>query len=171
MKLIKNVRWALVAVLILIGANASAQLAKSQAAYIYNFTRFIEWPASAISGGDFVIGVLGKNTEIAKELNASSAGRNVGGKSVKIVEFANVDEIQSCQILFVPDMKSSLLAKVEQKYGSQPMMVISEEQDWNPSESTINLMVIDSKLAFHVNQKSAGSKQLKLSDKLIALSK
>lgn len=170
MKLIKNVRCALVAVLVLIGANASAQLAKSQAAYIYNFTRFIEWPASAGSG-DFVIGVLGKNTEIARELNASSAGRNVGGKSVKIVEFANVDEIQSCQILFVPDMKSSLLAKVEQKYGSQPMMVISEEQDWNPSESTINLMVIDSKLAFHVNQKSAGNKQLKLSDKLIALSK
>jgi hypothetical protein len=170
MKLFKNMRLALIAVLVLIGANASAQLAKSQAAYIYNFTRFIEWPASAGSG-DFVIGVLGKNTEIAKELNASSTGRNVGGKSVKIVEFANADEIQSCQILFVPDMRSSLLSKVEQKFGAQPMAVISEEQDWNPAESTINLMVVDSKLAFHVNQKNAGNKQLKLSEKLIALSK
>lgn len=156
--------------LICFGVNASAQLEKSQASYIFNFTRFVEWPTSTTSG-DFIIGVLGKNHPITAELNASASSRKVGSMSVKVVEFATVEDVKFCHILFVPDQKSALLKKVDVKFGNQGMLVLTEEQDWNPAEATINFMVLDSKLAFHVNEKSAVSKQLKLSEKLIALSK
>lgn len=149
--------------------SMSAQLQKYQANYIFNFTRFIEWPTS-VQSGDFVIGVLGKHA-ITAELKASAAQRTVGTQNVAIVEFASADEVKNCHILFVPDSKSASLKKLGQNFGSQPMMVITEEMDWSPSESTINFMVVDSKLGFKVNAQNLKDKQLKVSEKLLALSK
>lgn len=146
------------------------QIHKAQANYIYNFTRFIEWPNTG-QQSEFVIGVLGKNNPITAELSATAGQRTVGSMSVKIVEYATVDQIGKCQILFVPDAKSANLKNIQSQYGSQPVLVVTEEQDWNPGESSINFMVVDSKLAFHVNTQNLKAKQLKVSEKLVAMSK
>lgn len=166
---LKN-RLVLLTVFALIGTSLSAQLQKAQANYIYNFTRFIEWPASA-QNGEFVIGVLGKNHPITAELNATASQRTVGAQNVKVVEFQTTDQITHCQMLFVPDEKSSSLKKIHEKFGNTPMMVITEEQEWTPTESSLNFVVVDSKLAFQINTPSLKSKQLKVSEKLVALSK
>jgi hypothetical protein len=170
MNFFKKLHLTFIAAFVLMSFSVSAQLEKSQASYIYNFTRFIEWPANNNSG-EFIIGVLGKNHPITSELSASAAARKVGSLSVKVVEFAKVEDITFCHMLFVPVQKTSFLKKINDKFGTQGMLVLTEEQDWNPSESTINFMVVDSKLGFHINQKNASAKQLKLSEKLIALSK
>ena len=150
--------------------DINAQLQKSQAAYIYNFTRFIEWPSNSMQN-EFVIGVFGKNHPITSELNASASQRTVGSSKVKVVEFANIDQVSGCHILFVPDERSSNLKKINEKFSNTPMIVITEEQDWTPAEATINFMVVDSKLAFKINQAQFKDKNMKVSDKLVALSK
>jgi hypothetical protein len=157
-------------ILFFAGIGASAQLHKPQAAYIYNFTRFIEWPASSMQG-EFVIGVLGKNHPITAELKASSAQRTVGSLSIKVVEYSSVEQIGNCQILFVPDERSSGLKRINEQFSKSPMLVITEEQDWIPTETTINFLVVDSKLAFKINQNEFKNKNIKVSDKLLALAK
>ena len=150
--------------------SANAQIEKNEAAYIFNFTRFIKWPDSQTTG-DFVIGVLGKSQAITNELKASASSRSVGSQSVKIVEFASADMIQNCHILFVPDDYSSQLKKAHAKLVSSAAVIITEEDGWNPDESTINLMVVDQKLAFHINKANADAKKLVISEKLMTLSK
>lgn len=149
--------------------SASAQLQKAQASYIYNFTRFIEWPAQGQT--EFVIGVIGKNHPLTAELKASAASRSVGALPVKIVEYASADMVDKCQILFVPDEKSSQLKKVETKTQGTSTIVITEEQDWVPAESTINLQIVDTKLTFSINKAQINAKSMRVSDKLLALSK
>ncbi|MFT3737620.1 MAG: YfiR family protein [Breznakibacter sp.] len=158
------------AVLCLSTGVKAQQLHKAQANYIYNFTRFIEWPNMA-QRTEFVIGILGKNHPVTAELNATASQRSVGSATVKIVEFQSADQVDNCQVLFVPDSKSANLKNIHAKFGSQPVLVLTEEQDWNPAESSINFLVVDSKLAFHVNPQNLKAKQLKVSDKLIAMSK
>ena len=152
------------------GMGLSAQLQKPQAAYIYNFTRFIEWPSSSMQG-EFTIGVLAKNHPITEELKAMASQRTVGSLSVKVVEFATTEQIANCQILFVPDERSSSLKKINEKFSNSPMIVITEEQDWTPTETTINFVVVESKLGFKINANDFKAKNLKVSDKLLALSK
>ena len=62
-----NVFFALVAVLLLTAnVNVNAQIEKTQASYIYNFTRFIEWPSAGSS--EFVIAIIGKNHPLNMKL-------------------------------------------------------------------------------------------------------
>ncbi|MBN2165394.1 MAG: YfiR family protein [Marinilabiliaceae bacterium] len=151
-------------------STINGQIAKHEAAYIYNFTRFIKWPDTQ-AAGDFVIAILGKDEEITKELSASSANRTVGSRSIKIKEFSSVDEIPDCHILFVSDSKSIHLKIVAQKLAGKPIVIISEEMQRNPTESTINLHLLDQKLAFHINKMDAETRQVIISEKLLGLSK
>lgn len=149
--------------------SVNAQIQKHQASYIYNFTRFIEWPTQGNT--EFVIAVIGKNHPLTTELKASAASRSVGALPVKVVEYASADEIGNCQVLFVPDEKSSQLKKVDAKVQGKNTIVITEEQDWVPTESTINLQVVDTKLTFTINRNQINAKSMKVSEKLLALSK
>lgn len=149
--------------------SVNAQIQKHQASYIYNFTRFIEWPTQG--NNEFVIAVIGKNHPLTNELKASAANRSVGALPVKVVEYASADEIGNCQVLFVPDEKSAQLKKVQAKVQGKSTIVITEEQDWVPEESTINLQLIDTKLTFTINRSQINAKSLKVSEKLLALSK
>ncbi|NJM16808.1 MAG: YfiR family protein [Bacteroidales bacterium] len=54
-------------------AWAQTGISKAQAMFLYNFSRLVEWPASAKSG-DFVIGILG-NSSIVEELTAYTQGK------------------------------------------------------------------------------------------------
>lgn len=153
-----------------IGHNASAQLVKHEAAYIFNFTRFIKWPESGTQD-NFIIGVLGENEELAAELKNSAANRTVGSKPIKVVEFASIEQISNCQILFVPNKKTGSLKRISEHLSKQPTVIISEKMEWNPKESTINLHLIDQKLAFYINQKNAKSKGIVVSEKLLGLSR
>ena len=58
-----------------------AQLANHQALYLFNFTRYIEWPAD-MQEGNFTIGVLGSNSEVATALKDISTKRKVGQAGV-----------------------------------------------------------------------------------------
>ncbi|PZX19151.1 uncharacterized protein DUF4154 [Breznakibacter xylanolyticus] len=166
----KNILSAFATILFFsIFASANGQIQKHQASYIYTFTRFIEWPTQGQT--EFVIGVIGKNHPLTAELKASSSGRSVGALPIKIVEYASADVMGDCHILFVPDEKSSQLKKVDSKVSNKSTIVITEEQDWVPSESTINLQIIDSKLAFNINKAQFNTKSMRVSDKLLALSK
>jgi hypothetical protein len=150
--------------------SVSAQIEKHQAAYIFNFTRFIKWPENQTSG-NFVIGVLGKKHPIVAELKGSSSGRSVGSQSVVIEEYLTVDALKSCQILFVPDDLSSQLKKVAAKLAGTSTVVITEEDGWNPAEATINLHIVSDKLAFYINKSDADAKKIVISEKLMTLSK
>lgn len=150
--------------------NATAQIEKHEAAYIFNFTRLIKWPDNQ-SSGDFIIGVFGKNQPITNELKLSANSRTVGSQTIKVVEYTSVDEIQNCHILFVPDDQSSQLKKIAAKLGNAGTVLITEEPSWNPDESIINLLIVDQKLAFHINKSNADSKKIFISEKLLALSK
>jgi hypothetical protein len=150
--------------------ETNAQIEKNEAAYIYNFTRLIKWPESQ-STGDFIIGVFGKNQPITNELKLSASSRTVGSQPIKVVEYYSVDEIQNCHVLFVPDDQSSQLKKISTKLGNAGTVIITEEPSWNPDESMINLLIIDQKLAFHINKGNADAKKIFISEKLLALSK
>jgi hypothetical protein len=151
-------------------SKASAQIEKFKAAYVFSFCQQMKWPENQNSG-DFIIGVLEQDQALANELKATTANRAVGNQPIKIEVYKNADEIKQCHILYVSGNQSIILRKAIIKLGNYPTVVITENPNQTPVESTINLFIENDKLAFAFNRDNAVLKKVTVSDKLLSLSK
>jgi len=73
-----------------------------KAGFLFNFTQFIEWPASAFLKAEtpIVIGVLGENP-FSSYLDEIVSGEVVNGHPLVVQHYNNVEEIKTCHILFI----------------------------------------------------------------------
>jgi hypothetical protein len=71
--------------------------------FIYNFTKYIQWPAEHQSG-DFIIGVLGSSA-ISAELEKMAANKTVGAQKIVVKKFKSITEAADCHILFPPQYR------------------------------------------------------------------
>ncbi len=144
----------------------SPQDDKYKAMHIYNFTKHVEWPATK---GDFVVCVLGK-TEVLSQLKAITNGKTVNGKPIKVIGVNNVGDIPNCQILYVPTSETSNLKSAIEKVGNAATLIVSNCQGALENGSCINIVEIDEKIKYEVNQKAIENRNLKINPNLLNMS-
>ncbi len=135
--------------------------------FMYNFTRYIQWPPEELSE-DFVIGILG-NSEIVKELQDMARIKKVNSHNINIKVYNSVEEIGQCQMLFVPEDKSKFIEDVLAKLGNQSTLLITEKPGLGVEGSGINFIVRDGKLRFELNKSATDRANLKVSGELSKL--
>ena len=161
----KNLKFG-IALILFLGTiiNLNAQVPKLQSIFIYNFTKYIEWPIS-VRSGDFVIGILG-NSPIEAELNNLAAAKKVGSQSIVIKKYKTIDEIGTCHILFIPSSKSAELSKIISKIGQKNTLVITEKEGMANKGSSINFVIRENKQKFELNMANTSKMGLKISSSL-----
>src|SRR5205085_1775728 len=89
-------------------ADAGLKEHELKAAFIYNFTKFIEWPTNSFSdpAAPFVIAVAG-NTRCTVELEQIAKERKVHGRDLVIKVVKTPEDIQGAQILFIAASEES----------------------------------------------------------------
>lgn len=147
-------------------------MAKSQdyrihSVFIYNFTKYIQWPSSD-QNGDFVIGVLG-NSPMVASLEKLAAERKIGTRSMVVKKFSSVDQISKCHMLFIPDRQSSDLEAAIAKISGQSTLVMTERSGLGMKGSGINFITVDGKQKFELNKAATEKAQLKVSNELTSL--
>src|SRR5450755_3247606 len=75
---------------------------KIKAAFIYNFAKFVVWPAQKLADNSapIVIGVLGPNP-FGDELENVLKGRQINGRAVVVRQFDNLEAAKAADLLFV----------------------------------------------------------------------
>jgi len=139
---------------------------KYESLFIYNFTKYFEWPSSA--SGDFVINILGEG-DVVKELQKMASIKKIGDRSIKIVTCNDLSEIKSCHILFVTYKKSSDINDVLVKIKEYETLVITEKPGLGKLGAGVNFVNRGGKLKFELNKTACTSKGIKVSRKLEAL--
>jgi len=147
-------------------------MAKSQdyrihSVFIYNFTKYIQWPSSD-QNGDFVIGVLG-NSPMVASLEKLAAERKIGTRSMVVKKFSSVDQISKCHMLFIPDRQSGDLEAAIAKISGQSTLVMTERSGLGMKGSGINFITVDGKQKFELNKAATEKAQLKVSNELTSL--
>jgi hypothetical protein len=153
-------------------ADDPSQEYKVKAAFIYNFARFIEWPASAFSSSDapFVIGVVGTDP-FDGALDQAVAGKKVGSRAVVVKHFKSADDITSCQILFLATNDEDAQAKILQKVRNEKVLTIGESDTFTTNGGCLRLFLDDSRMRFEINTDATDEAKLKISSKLLRLAK
>jgi hypothetical protein len=140
-----------------------------KAAFILNFARFVEWPSDAISDGTLVVGVMGDDPfgGAIDSLNSN----NINGRRLVIRRLKWGDNLRSCHILFVSSSEQNRVWKITESLRGASVLTIGEMPQFNQAGGIIKFIVENNKVRFEINAAAAGQARLKISSKLLALSK
>ena len=142
--------------------------AKINAVFLYNFTRYFEWP-SAKKTGNFIIHVVGKNEALMKELTKMAESKTVGNQKMEVVNTPEFDAKAKPHMLFLlPDVSKSL-ADATLKLKGKGALIIAENAGAAKSGAAINFVIVDSKQKFEYSKNSAVKAGLKTSEDFKAL--
>ena len=148
--------------------DPNASLAKVKASFLYNFTKYIDWP-DKYKEGNFIIGVLGTST-FYNDLTTLLNTKTVGNQRFEIKSFSNAESVSGiCHILFVPAESSSLLPDVLKKTKGKSTLIVTEKAGLAKQGAAINFVVENNKQRFELNQKNVEKYNLKVSTTLAAL--
>ncbi len=142
--------------------------AKVKAVFLYNFTRYFEWPEK-MKSGNFIIHIVGTNNSLSGELNKMSASKQVGNQKLEIKNSAALDASIQPHIIFLLSESSEILKEISSKYKGKGTLIVTEKSGLAKMGSAINFVAIDSKLKFEYNKTNAVKAGLKTSDELKSL--
>ena len=74
--------------------------ARIKSIYIYNFTKYIEWPED-YKEGNFVIGFIGSNTSLLTELSKMAGTKQVGNQAIQIRNISSIDNSDKFNIIYI----------------------------------------------------------------------
>jgi hypothetical protein len=145
-----------------------------KAAYLYNFGRYVEWPAAPSPVGDsgspdFVIGVVGESPVVAP-LRTIAATKKLGGRAIVIRQFLAEKDFRPCQMLFVPaGQNAELVATILKKVRETATLVVGDEEGFALKQGQIGFYSDQNNMKFEINASSADKAGLKISSKLLSL--
>jgi hypothetical protein len=142
--------------------------AKIKAVFIYNFTRYFEWPSDK-KNGNFVIEVVGKNEALMKELSKMAESKTVGNQKMEVINSAEFNPKAKPHMLFLlPDVSKSL-GDATSKLKGKGSLIIAENAGAAKGGAAINFVIIDNKQKFEYSKNSAVKAGLKTSEDFKAL--
>lgn len=139
--------------------------AKVKAVYLYNFTRYFEWPES-MKDGNFVIQIVGTNNNLNQELTKLAATKQVGSQKLEIKSSVAIDKEAKPHILFLLPEVSGVLPEILTKLKGKNTLVITEKAGLAKAGASINFVIIDNKVKFEYNKTSAAKAGLKSNDEI-----
>lgn len=150
-------------------AAPAATEAQVKAALLYNFAKFVEWPAyTAI--GPLVIGVY-REPDLADALSRSIAGKRIGARRVEIRSFHTLDQLQLCHLLFVSSGHHAELARVLHVTSRAPVVTVGDGRQFVRAGGTIGVFFEQRKPRFDINVAAAHKSGVKIRAQLLQLAR
>jgi hypothetical protein len=138
-----------------------------KAAFLYNFTLFVEWPAEALAADSFVIGVVGDDA-FADILEDTVRTKTVHGNKVEVRRLTLVDDLRNCRLVFVSagaDRRNT----VPRRARGTPILTVGETADFLQDGGVIRFLIENAQLRFQVNVNAATESRLTISSRLRAI--
>lgn len=124
-----------------------------------NFVKGIQWPGTE---SKFVIGILAY-PPLAAELNQAFSTAKIKNHTIEIREYTSVEEIETCQMIFIPAFKSRSFDKLIEKVGATPTLIVSNKLDMAKKGAGINFTLVDGKPKYEINCRTIEKRGMKIS--------
>ncbi len=159
----------------LAGAEENASVAEFQvyqvkAAYLYNFTKFTDWPAAAFSASNapLVIGIVGRDP-FGKTIDAVMHGEVVRGHPLVVKRLSDDNDFQGCHLLFFTQSEKKRLPDLLNRIKGRSVLSVGELSGFAEQGGMVNLLVTNKTVQMEINQAVATQAGLQISAKLLKL--
>ncbi len=143
-----------------------------KAAFLFNFTKFIEWPAEKAgpAGAPIVIGVFGSNP-FGDSLAATVRGRKVNGRPIQVRHVGDRADVPGVHVLFVPASQTRAAAGLGDAMRRGSVLGVGESPGFLDAGGSIAFGLEADKVRFDIDLRSAEAARLKTSAQLLKLAR
>jgi hypothetical protein len=143
-----------------------------KSAFLYNFTKFVEWPESAFPPGaaPFRVCVFA-GASLRADIDGMLAGEAVGGRPVRVVT-PPAAEARGCHIAYFAGGESDkTAAQVLAAARSRPILLVGEGPSFLAQGGHISFVIEGNRVRFDVNRAEIERAGLTISSKLLRVAR
>jgi hypothetical protein len=160
------------------GFSAALPLSGQSAEYpvklavLYNFTKFIEWPADSYSypSAPLAICVVGHDP-FSPEMEKGLQIRKAGEHPIQVLALKPSETLDVCHMVFIPVTERDQEGKIVRSLKGTNILTVGEADGFAEMGGVINLTVENSGIHFEINRLAAERAHLKISAQLLSLAK
>jgi hypothetical protein len=143
-----------------------------KAAFLFNFTRFINWPPSAFKSSDapFIIGITGIDP-FGSYLDELVEGETVAGHPIVVQRYRAVKDVADCQILFIAVSDSETIKGILSVASRRNILTVSDADNFTNLGGAIRFFKEENKIKIEINKSAVKLSQLDVSAKLLRLAR
>ena len=157
-----------------VSANKPNSLSEQQvkAAFLFNFIKFIEWPAGAFpdKNSPIVIGIIGDDP-VGRGLEQYLQNKSIGGRELVMRQIEWPGEIRGVHILLLCASEAKAASAILACLKGTSVLTVGETDRFGKQGGIINFYIEENKVRFEINIDAAGQARLKISSQLLSLAK
>lgn len=141
-----------------------------KAAFIYNFTKYIEWETESLNeSSTFKISIY-KNNQLETFLREILKNKKINSKKVEIKQFSTCESLEISHIIFIPEnVPLKEFKKCVSQNTTKNALLISEKSQCLSNGSCINFLLINNKIKFEISLSNMKKNKIKASSQLLKL--
>ena len=142
-----------------------------KAGFIYNFTRFVKWPAQSSSNkqsNKYNICVVGDNP-FGSILQRLEEKHRFKEHPLKITMDVPLDNFQGCHILFVSFSERFNVEQIVEQTKDYPILTVGDTEGFAERGIDINLLVVENRVKLEISKQCLDAKGFKVSSELLDL--
>ncbi len=139
-----------------------------RAAFLLNFTKFVDWPPAAFASADapLTICIAGEDP-FGRAIDQIVEGESVSGRRVA-VERLRSDQQKGCQVLYIGNGRPVAAALAS---AGPAVLTVGEGADFIHQGGMIGFVIDNRRVRFDINLRAAIGAGLKLSSKLLLVAR
>lgn len=142
-----------------------------KAAFLFNFAKFIDWPAGAFAGpGDlFVFGVLGDDPvgDSVQQLT----GKTVQGRTVAVRRYESLRDVTACHVLYIARSDLDEADAVTAALRGRPVLLVADDEQFARRGGMINFVLERNKVGFEINAEAMKRAKLSANAQILKLAR
>jgi hypothetical protein len=157
------------------GGNAPAGIASEyqvKAAFLYNFGKFVDWPADSFSSPSaaFTLCVVGADP-FGEILDRTVQGKVINGHPVSALRLTRHDDLRVCHIVYISPSERKAIEEILDQLRGVSVLTVGETEGLTERGGMVNFVVEDNRVRFEANPLAAERSRLRISSKLLALAR
>jgi uncharacterized protein DUF4154 len=142
-----------------------------KAAFLYNFAKFVEWPAGAAGPtAPIVICVIGHDP-FGAVLDQTVQSKTINGRPLAVKRPADPAGLRSCRILFVGSSEGDQLPGLLKMAERAGILTVGDMDGFPRMGGMIGFVLEDNKVRFEVNVDAVERARIRISSQLLQLAR
>lgn len=152
--------------------NSASLEYKVKAAYLFNFAKYVEWPAQSFSRPDspIAIGVLGEDP-FGEVLEKTVEKRRINNREVVIRRSLKSESLKDCHLVFVSNSERSRLPEIFGNFPAPFALTVSDADRFLPAGGMIHFVIDEGTVRFEIDLDRVQRADLKIGSRMLSSAK
>jgi len=156
--------------------NTSAQPPDDEnavkAAFVYNFVKFVDWPAKSFDRPDspIILAIVGHDP-ISQAIEHCVQGKTVDGRAFVVKHLKWDQNLRASHVLFICASEKEHLGQLAGVVKGTSILTVGETPGFAGRYGVIGFFLDHGRVRFEINEEAAKRAQLSISSRLLSLAK